>query len=302
MSQISYANTTDENNTSEIHVVTDASESSVDKLQRDLNSMMQFSASWLDNIIFNESKSTLAAANGYLQLSWLPRTEELDDIDIKFKVYLHLPKWSERLSLVLDNDDENEIKLDYETDKSELNQDSNQLNLAIQYIKNLNNGHRIKNRIGVSREQLYVRSEINFDWQNKNVDIKLIPRIDYFNQDGLGPGVKTGIVYSLIDSKLSFSASWQKRQKESKSRSKIGFYYIKTFYNNRLLVSGFTYSKDSDKNDKANERYIGSIRYRHLFYKSWMYIEVEPFIEFNQMKDYQRELGIAFRLISYYGK
>jgi hypothetical protein len=130
-----------------------------DFLQSRLNAMMQDTASWLDSTSHEDSKN--ASANGYLQLSWLPRTAELDDLDAKFKVFLHLPKLNGRLSLVIDNDDENERLLDYESDYTNVDQEG--VNIAFQYIKQLHKEKQIKNRVGISRSQLYLRSEINFD-------------------------------------------------------------------------------------------------------------------------------------------
>ncbi|PKG80827.1 hypothetical protein CXF85_22230 [Colwellia sp. 75C3] len=283
-----------------------------DLLQSKLNTMMQNTASWLDNIgdsntaESNESdkknstnKTDNASANGYLQLSWLPRTGDLDDVDAKFKVYFNLPEWNDRLALIIDNDDEDELLLDYETDNSPTDQSG--VNVALQYVKQFNEKWQIKNRLGVSRKQLYLRSEIQFNWHIKDVAFRLQPRLDYFLQDGWGPSVKGVINYPLEKSYFSLSASWQKLQNESRSRRKVGFFHIKSTGRDQILVTGVQYNKSNNKLDIANENYVVSTRYRNLLYKSWMYFEVEPFIEFNQLNDFRREVGIAFNLISYYG-
>ncbi len=276
-----------------------------DFLQNRLNTMMQDTASWLDGIgdntrgVNSQSNNDGASANGYLQLSWLPRTADLDDVDANFKVALNLPQWSERLALVIDNDDEDELLLDYESNYIENNQDG--VNIAFQYIKQFNQQRQVKNRVGISRSQLYLRSEMQFNWLVQQVDFSFQPRLDYFLQDGWGPSVKAVAAYPLETSYFSFSASWQKVQSEARSRRKLGFYHIKPTGINQLLVSGAQYIKSNNKEDVSNENYYISIRYRNLVYKTWMYIELEPFIEFNQLNDFRREAGIAFSLISYYG-
>ena len=286
-----------------------------DLLQSKLNAMMQNTASWLDNIgdrntgdidsdIERDNKNKpnndeSASANGYLQLSWLPRTGDLDDVDAKFKVYFNLPEWNDRLALVIDNDDEDELLLDYETDNSPADQSG--VNVALQYVKQFKDKWQIKNRIGVSRKQLYLRSEMQFNWRMQDIAIRLQPRLDYFLQDGWGPSVKGVINYPLEKSYFSFSASWQKIQNELRSRRKVGFFHIKSTGREQLLVTGVQYNKSNNKLDISNENYVLSTRYRNLIYKSWMYFEVEPFIEFNQLNDFRREAGIAFNLISYYG-
>jgi len=269
-----------------------------DLLQNKLNTMMQNTASWLDNIGNQESNG--ASSAGYLQLSWLPRTANLADVDAKFKVHFNLPNLNERLALVIDNDNEDELLLDYGTDHTSTNQEG--INVAFQYIKQFNNDWQVKNRIGVSRSQFYLRSEMQFNWQVQKMTFRLQPRIDYFLQDGWGPSVIGAASYQLEKSSLSLSASWQKIENESRSRRKIGLFHIKNFGVNQLLVSGVQYNRNNNKLDVSNESYIISTRYRNLLYKSWMYFEVEPFLEFNQLNGYKREVGIALHLISYYGE
>jgi len=271
-----------------------------DVLQRQLNTMMQGTASWFD-AIGSDTDSDKASAKGYLQLSWLPRTADLDDVDVNFKVSLNLPQWNERFALVIDNDDdEDEHLLDYESNHIQDNQDS--FNVAFQYIKQFNQKWQVKNRVGFSRSQAYLRSEMQFKWMVQQVELSLQPRLDYFLQDGLDPSIKTTAAYQLEESYLSLSASWQKRQTESNTRRKIGFYHIKPTGEDQLLVSGVQYNKSNNADDIPNESYFISIRYRNLMYKSWMYFEVEPFVEFNQANDFRTEVGIVLSLISYYGR
>jgi len=235
-----------------------------DLLQSKLNTMMQNTASWLDNIgdnntvefeIESDSEEPFkdadnASANGYLQLSWLPRTGNLDDVDAKFKVYFNLPEWNDKLALVIDNDDEDELLLDYETDNSSTDQTG--VNVALQYVKQFNDKWQIKNRAGVSRKQLYLRSEIQFNWQLKNMAFRLQPRLDYFLQDGWGPSIKGVVNYPLEKSYFSLSASWQKIQSESRSRRKVGFFHIKSTGRDQLLVTGVQYNKSNNKLDISN--------------------------------------------------
>jgi hypothetical protein len=129
----------------------------------------------------------------------------------------------------------------------------------------------------------------------------LLPRIDYFYKDGWGPGLKGALAYFLATSTVSFSASWQKIESEARSRRKVGMFHVFKLEKDQLLVSGAQYNKSNNKEDVSNESYYLSVRYRNLIYKSWMYFELEPFVEFNQMRDFRREYGIALSLISYYG-
>ena len=266
----------------------------VDTVQNKVDIMMQDTASWLDSFASNKRVNDKASANGYLQLGWLPRTADLADIEAKFKVRLKLPNWNDKIALVIDNDDEDDLKLDYEPD--DIEKDKEDINLAVQYIKDLNENLKIKNRIGISRSQIYARSELKRKWQFDSYQIQLTPRLDYFSSDGWAPSVKGAIVYPLEHSGLSLSASWQKVQSEQYARKKVGFYHIKSLKDAQLLVTGLQYNKNSE------ESYLASVRFRDLFYKKWLYFELEPFLEFNQVNDYKTEVGMALRFIGYYGK
>ena len=64
-----------------------------DVLQSKINTMMQESASWLNNLgADNNQTKSGASATGYLQLGWMPRTADWSEFDPKFKVYLSLPR------------------------------------------------------------------------------------------------------------------------------------------------------------------------------------------------------------------
>lgn len=268
-----------------------------DLFQSKLNNMMQDTASWLDDI--DGSTEGGASAKGYLQLGWLPRTADLDEFDAKFKVAFNLPNLDERLALIIDNDNEDELLLDYESDPFQDSQES--VNLAVQYATDFNKNNNIKTRVGVSRKQLYVRTEASVNWKSDKFKFELLPRIDYFYKDGWGPGLKGALAYFLATSTVSFSASWQKIESEARSRRKVGMFHVFKLEKDQLLVSGAQYNKSNNKEDVSNESYYLSVRYRNLIYKSWMYFELEPFVEFNQMRDFRREYGIALSLISYYG-
>jgi Tfp pilus assembly major pilin PilA len=270
-----------------------------DVLQDNINTMMQDSASWLDSLANNNSQTSEgAAATGYLQLGWLPRSADWSELDPKFKVRLSLPRWNERIALVLDNDDEDELLLDYEASSLNSDDDPEKLNIALQYIKTFDSLTKVKFRAGISRNQLYARSEVKYQWLTENYTVTVVPRLDYFKRDGWAPSVKSSVVYPLTDSVLSFSASWQEIEKEESSRQKIGLYHIGKIGDAGELVSGIQYSN----NENSEESLLLSIRHRTLLYKDWMFFELEPFVEFRQENDYRREFGLAIRLISYYGK
>ena len=268
----------------------------VDTVQQKVDIMMQDTASWLDSLASNKRVNDKASANGYLQLGWLPRTANLADVEAKFKVRLKLPSWNDKIALVIDNDDEDDLKLDYEPDAVE--KENEDINLAVQYIKDLNDNLKFKNRIGISRSQIYARSELKRKWQFNRFQIQLTPRLDYFSSDGWAPSVKGAITYPLETSHLSLSASWQKVQAEEDARQKIGFYHIKSLKDEQLVVTGLQYNN----NKNAQASYLASVRFRELFYKKWLYFELEPFLELNQINDYKTEVGFAVRLIGYYGK
>ncbi|KTF16047.1 hypothetical protein [Pseudoalteromonas sp. H105] len=274
-------------------------EKKVINIQHKIDTMMQDTASWLDNMIEDDNGNIYpkAAARGYVQLGWIPRTADLSEFDPKFKVHLSLPRWNNKVSLVFDNDDEDEIKLDYEASSISQDNDAEELNITMQYIKSINDSFNIKYKVGISKEQLFLRSEIKKRWVTDDYSVGIMPRLDYFLRDGWAPSIKGTLAVPIDDNVVSFSASWQRFEKEKRSRQKLGLYYVNKSSAKNELVSGLQFAK----NEIGKESFLISIRQRNLIYKDWLFLEFEPFLEFEQENDYRRELGLAIRLITYYG-
>lgn len=268
-------------------------------VQSKLNNMMQDTAAWLDNIYTDKDDASQegASANGYVQLGWMPRTGDLADFDPKFKVRLSLPRWNNKVALVLDNDDEDELQLDYEAAPIGQDNEDEELNIAIQYAERIGDLVDVKYRLGLSRGQLYARSEIKKRWRTEDYSIEIVPRLDYFYSDGWAPSIKSSVTIPIGTNILSFSASWQKVEKEDDSRQKIGLYYVGNISAKKQWVSGIQYTN----NKYSQESLFISYRLRNLIHKDWLFIEFEPFIEFRQERDYRRDFGMAIRLITYYG-
>jgi len=279
----------------------------IDIAQENLNNVMQDTALWLDALATAEHKKedpNNASAFGYLQLSWRPHRGDLDELAAKFKVHFHLPQWSDRFALILDNDPEDELQLDYESDPEGYYQTNDDINIAIQYFKAFPSGRRIKYRLGISRGELYSRAETSFQWQHKRLSVNLAPRVDYFSESGWGPGIKGAFTYSLKSSLLSLSASLQKVETEGKARAKVGIYHIKNLKSNGFIINGLEYNRDNKELDlynNHNDSFLASLRYRNKIYKDWLHFEVEPYISFKQQRDYKAEYGLNFSFISYYG-
>lgn len=275
------------------------SDNRVDEIQDVIDTMMQDTASWLDNIVDNNSgtNSKKASARGYVQLGWMPRTADWSELDPKFKVRLSLPRWNDKLSLVFDNDDEDEIKLDYEASSIDQGSETDEFNIAMQYVKKINDSLNVKYKAGISKDQLFVRSEIKRRWITDKYHVGIVPRLDYFHRNGWAPSIKGIFTVPMNDNLISFSTSLQKFEKEKYSRKKIGLYYISHNSAKKELVSGIQYFN----NEYSKETFLVSIRQRNLLYKNWFFLEFEPFLEFEQENDYRREFGLAIRLIAYYG-
>jgi hypothetical protein len=279
----------------------------LDTAQKHLDRVMQDSALWLDSLASKENiqlDSNDASAFGYLQLLWRPHRGDLDDLAVKFKVNLHLPHWDERYAIIIDNDSEDELRLDYESQPNDRYQTDDDINIALQYFKEFKSGRRLKYRIGVSRGELYTRAETSFLLKKKQYSLHLSPRIDYFSKSGWGPGIKGSVNYDLSESALSLSASFQKVENEGRVRTKVGIYNIKNLDEDGLIVLGLEYNRDNknlEQYSTANDSYLASLRYRNSLYKHWLHYEVEPYVSFKQEFNYRDEFGFNLSLIGYYG-
>ena len=263
-----------------------------------LNLRMQNTAQWLDDLLSDDSTQSPAHAKGYLHLGWAPRSADLADTEARFKVSLSLPSWENRINLIIDNDADEFSRLPFETN-SALEQDDETINAALQFLVDRTANLKFENRIGVSRSQLYGRSAVSWKKEFNNTLYYASAGAEYYFADGFGYFVKLSSDTKMSEFySLNISANYREIADEIDSELRSGVYLSYIPDPQRAMVFGANVQNSFDD----LTRYTLSYRYRQQANYSWLFFEVEPFIEYREELNYRDEIGLAIRLIGYYGQ
>ena len=266
-----------------------------------INRQMQNSAQWHDDLMAEVPSDKKAAAKGYLRLGWLPRNNDWSETEVRFTVSLSLPNWKKRLKLIVDNDADEFDRLPFETENQAAgnNHQGNEINASLQYLVEKNDNLNIDHRIGISRTQLYARSSAVWE---KKIDTHLLAAtagLEYYYSDGFGQFIKLAYDKELSPTmSLNWSANLRHLQSEPDSEVRSGLYFSYLPDQKRAMIVGIN-GKDAFNGLRS---YTLSYRYREQFLHSWLYYEIEPFLEYRELRQYNDEVGIALRFIGYYGQ
>lgn len=260
---------------------------------------MQNTAQWFDQLVPGDDNKD-ATAKGYLMLGVAPRTADLAQLESKFKVSLSLPNWEERINLIIDNDEDSQDRLSYQSSTPiEPKQDDTQINAAIDWWYQPTRNLDIHYRLGVSRSQLYVQSLLKQMYHWNEVQINVRPSLEYYLSDGLGARFNVSLDYPLTDGlSLNLSSSTRFIQDEDTVRFNNGVYLSQHISKDAAGVVGINMTDDFS----GERSYYTSYRYRQRFSKPWLFWEVEPFLEYREKNQFHDEVGVALRVIAYYGK
>lgn len=266
-------------------------------LQSQLNTHMQNSAQWLDQLLVSEgSEKTRATAKGYVSLGFAPRARDLSDFDNQFKVSLDLPNLENKLSVIIDNDEAEEDRLPFQSISGQ-DQD-NHVNAALNWYMLQKQRLNIEHRIGVSRSNLYAQSRLKYQQNIEKWRFTVSPSIEYYIEDGWGGRVNTRLDRQIErDQTLNFAFNTRYVESEPTNRVSFGIFHSHTYNNDQAGVTG-VWLKDSFSGERS---YYASYRWRTRFFEHWLFFEAEPFVEFRERYDFDDEPGIALRLIAYYG-
>lgn len=271
----------------------------LNKIRTTISDSMQSTARWLDSLASHTNKNETASAKGYVMFGYIPRTADWSQTDTKFKVSLSLPNWEERINLVFDNEDLADDRLAYESQTPEFrkNQESN-FNAALSVLLKDKEKYDFKQRVGISRSQLYTQALVN--WRDNFGEVKAYvrPSIEYYINDGWGARFNVSFDLPFSErSLLNFSSNAHYVQSEPTVSFANGVYFHQVHSASLASVIGVS-AYDGFSGERG---YYASYRLRQRSETPWLYYEIEPFIEYRESLNYKDEYGIALRVYAYYG-
>ena len=290
----------------------------INSVMETVSDSMDATAGWIDDYFSeNEESRNKAKAWGHIVLGWEPKSGEWMNVPVKFKVKAKLPNLKDRVELILSDDEQEDLnRLPYESIKPENQKStSNSLGVAVRVIHRSVDNIKSSSRIGWGNSQVYYRSSLTYrnKYLDEKVSLQLQPSIEYYFSDGWGARFLFDTGYKFNDTNdIHFNYSIRNLETYENPLWRAGVYHFKALNNKSALIIGASSSGVTKPIYSPNSHKF-SVRYRRKAIRSWIFVEVEPYVEFvrtwgkegdyllSQENDFDRDVGISFRLEAHYG-
>ena len=247
-----------------------------DRSQRYVANSSDAMADWIDHF-FGAPRSDLEAADSTLRLITSSRWEGGTDegVDMRLRGNVHLPRLSQRLSLVFADEEDDEP---YPESDLPLLEDRNNTNAALQYNVREKQGSRLDLKLGLSSNiklKASARYRYELPWRDKLIN--RFTETVYF-RDGEGFGSRSELDHDWLvgDRGLLRWSNSGTFAEEKPGVSWTSRLKLSGRLNERSALSGFTWISGETRPQYLTESYGVGMRYRRNFYRRWLYYELEP--------------------------
>jgi len=265
------------------------------------------SAFWFDSFFsVNDNEQEVPKTNARIRFGWLPKSTDLSGIETRFRIKVTLPNLQNKVDVIFsDESDDTLTDLPLETFDSQQVFNKESFSAALRYINTKDKNKYTDTRIGFSAGDLFVRlrHKRRFTWSDTH-GVKIEPALYYFIGDGLGARLLLEYNYQ-INSNDQYRVNYSIRASESFKGQKwrYGLYYLTQLDQQKAAVFGLvTNGKHDSEKGSFVDKYKLSYRYRFNALKSWLFFEVEPFIEWAKEDNFNTDPGIALRIEGYFQK
>ena len=242
-----------------------------------------------------EIRAKPAQASGKLRFGWEPRSGHMSQFDFRFKIRVKLPALEDKVELLLSDDEEDVNQQAVKAARSQQLGSNDQATVALQFKDKPDS--KIAYRIGLGRgSQVYTRARYSNGFKiNERNNLKYFAEVNYYTDDQLG--VESRISYSHTISSnqaIEFENTFRYRDKTEDMfwRHKLQYLYLKDSKSSYL----FTAMVDGlNKPSYKEEQVLLSMRYKRNVLRSWLFVEIEPFVLWLREEDFRTSFGIALR-------
>ena len=276
-----------------------------DVWQRSFTDSIDFTVRQFDGMFSQENgpnKNKQAKAEGRIQLSWEPRSRDLAETDLRFRIRVSLPHLEDRVDLLLsDNEDETQSDTLKAARNDSLGRRDN-TTIALRFRPDQNSHYSY--RIGAGRrDQLYVKSRYR-DAMAFNAHWAMLydAELYYYTRDRLGAELGAAIQHVAENNnvtRLNNRFYFRDDSNDWLWRHELQHLYPIDTHNAlmyRLMVEGL------DRPQYKVEEFYTGLRWRSNPLREWLYFDVEPFVLWRRDEGFKPSYGMAFRIEAYYGK
>lgn len=221
---------------------------------------------------------------------------ELAEVGIRMKAKVSLPHFEQRLSVIV-NDDDEEARglLPGEVERPEqANAAGRSSSLAFRYLLRT----YVDLDVGLRSElKVLARIRYRYNWHHRpGLDTRFTQSVYFRDGDGFGETSLVEVERMLAeDMLLRWSTQATVSEVVNGLELREGLQLYRQIDQDRAISWNLAASIKSDPVWKA-ETYATSIRYRQRAFRSWFYYEVEPFVDWIRADGFRTNPGIAFRV------
>lgn len=279
----------------------------MEKLHESVSNSVYQSALWFDNFFLDDNVEQMSPkTTARIRFGWLPKVNDLSKLDTRFRIKVKLPHFKNKMDIVLsDDDDSNQSDLPLEAINSRTDIKEESFSAAVRYTHNKSKNRVLESRIGISGGDIFLKTRHKRILSFSNISsIKIEPSLYYFLNDGLGSKLLLEYNYQA-DERSQYRLNYSVRASESFTglKWKHGFYKLTQLQQKTASVIGL--QVNGERNGDRGfviDKYTLSYRYRFNALRSWLFFEIEPFLEWPEEKHYQTTPGIALRVEGYFHK
>ena len=276
----------------------------LDTMHQSIASSVNTSALWFDDFFaLNEFKAREEAyGEARIRLGWEPRSRNVNEYEVRFKVRVKLPNLKNRVDLVLSDYDDDRPGNDIQASGVDDFVEQNRFSLALRWRSSPESG--LSHRIGVGRRlQPFFKSRYRNSHLLTNQTILRWETSAYmYSDDGLGADFSWQLGYTATKQSIyRWNNHFYFRDRTNDWLWQHSLQKLTQFDEKNALIAGIYIEGLTRPNYRLDE-YLISLRWRKNALRKWLFYEVEPFILWRRDERFSASYGIALRVEGFFGK
>ncbi|OKY27011.1 hypothetical protein [Thalassotalea sp. PP2-459] len=279
----------------------------MESLHQAVSDSVYHSALWFDDFFLEEGmEQESPKTTARIRLGWEPEARDWAKFDTRFRVKVKLPHFKNKADLIFSDDDDNDQShLPLESINTKPHTDEESFSAALRYTHRKSKSRIFESRIGISGGDIFfrIKHDRRITWNERN-SIKIDPSVYYFLGDGLGAKLLLEYDYQ-VNAKTQLRINYSVRGSAAFSglRWKHGAYYLRQIDHSSASITALQVEGERNgENGFMIDNYRLSHRYRFNALRSWLFFEIEPFLEWPEEQHYTTTPGIALRVEGYFSR
>lgn len=260
-------------------------------------------ANWIDNFFANDlAYDELQESHINLGISGTFYEDKGPGYDLKLDAKLSIPKTQKRVQLLIESYDKDEEDLQKTSLRD--NSDNQDQSIGLRFLQKEVRNWRVITDAGLrfrSGIDTFARLRLKRSITRESLIFRLQETIFWFDSDGMGETTRLDVDRNLTKKVLIRSTS------QATWRNKHHFFDLgqefSLFQNidTRKAIAYQTGVRAVRDPEIYATDYVISIRYREQIYKKWLYMEINPKINYPQDNDYKPVRSITLKMDAIFG-